>query len=46
MIDRAEIPAFDLLLDHLHVLASPSIEDHPEHSICPMRGLDDLQAFL
>ena len=46
MVDLAEVPALDFLLDKLHVLAAAPVEDDAEHAVGTARRVDDPLAFL
>ncbi len=45
MVDRAKVPALDLLLDKLHVLSAAPVEDNAKHAVSTARRLDDPLAF-
>ena len=45
MVDGAEIPARDLLLDELHVLSAAPVEDNAKNALRTARCVDNLLAF-
>jgi hypothetical protein len=45
VIDRAEVPALDLILDKLHVLSAAPVEDNAKNAVGTPRRLNDHLPF-